>query len=270
MRDSWLDLVDRVLRPARPQLDRCLELREPYLEARRRFTDERSRAIASCEARIEAARAVVLAAKDGVVTSEMTDLEAEWRRLSRTDPDGGLMDLWARIAPSSWIDRKRWRDSHRSTQLDAAIALAADPAGVDAAERAVHALRAALGAWSVPIGARVRWRCFEHDFDATPELLEKPRRVALEALSMRDGQAMVLSCARGLERDVLEAAWVRFPERPDLGRALAEVAFLDVVSRAAPLAPGANPVSALVALWRAGYVLAAVDEHGVTVEIPAL
>jgi hypothetical protein len=118
MRDSWLRLIDGVLRPARPRLEGCLRERERHLETRRSFEEARARAIAQCEARIEAARAQVLAANDGVVTSRMTELEREWRRLSRPDPDAGLMDLWARVAPPAWIDRKRWRDAAAASRLE--------------------------------------------------------------------------------------------------------------------------------------------------------
>src|SRR6187549_1515597 len=109
MRDAWLHLLDSVLRPGRPRLERCLRERERHLEAQRAVAEDRARAIARCEARIETARARVFANNDGIVTSWMTELEREWRRLARRDPERGLMDLWARVAPPAWIDRKRWR-----------------------------------------------------------------------------------------------------------------------------------------------------------------
>jgi hypothetical protein len=270
MRDSWLKLVGRVLRPARPRLERCLEERERHLDGRRRFEEERARAIASATMRIEAERAAVFAAGDGVVTSRMTHLEREWRTLSRSDPDAGLMDLWASIAPSSWIDRKRWRDGDPATRLDIAIALAADVEGIEAAEAAIRGLRAALAEWALPIGSRVRWRWFELDVDGTSELLAKPLRAACEALSSSDAKAVILERAHRLERDVQEEALGRFPGRVMLARALAHAAFVDFVWRAAAISGRANPVTPLFELWSAGYALSALDELGVTVELPPL
>src|SRR4051794_21316085 len=111
MSASWLDLPAFLLRPERPDLSRCLSAREEHLESRGLAAEARRSAITACERRIESARADVFAADNGVVGARMTELEREWRRLSKVDPEAGLMELWARIAPPSWIDRKRWRDS---------------------------------------------------------------------------------------------------------------------------------------------------------------
>ena len=200
----------------------------------------------------------------------MTETEREWRRLSRPDPDEGMMDLWARIAPGSWIDRKRWRDSDAVARVDAAALLASDVEAIEAAEAAVDALRGALAPWGAPIGARVRWRSFERDFDGIRELLREPLRAARDALASRDGARVALERAEQLERSVHEAAKERFPEREMLAQALAHAAFVDCVWRAASLAGRANPAEPLRDLWRTGYVLSAVDGNGVTIEIPAL
>jgi hypothetical protein len=263
-------LVDSVLRPARPHLERCLREREMHLAARRAFVEERARAIANCRARIEDARAAVFAANDGVVTSRMGELEREWRMLSRPDPDDGLMDLWARVAPLSWIDRKRWRDSEPARRIDAAIALAADAGGVEAAESAIGSLRVALAPWGTSIGSRIRWSASEHDFGHTAELLSEPLRAAGEAISARRSLAAVLERAQRLEREVHDAARVRFSQRPRLADALAHAAMVDCVWRSSPLAARPNPVSSLRELWKTGYVLSAIDASGVTAAIPPL
>lgn len=270
MRDSWLGLVDSVLRPARPHLERCLPERERHLETRRLFGEARARAIASCERRIEAARAAVFAANDGVVGARMTDLEREWRSLSRPDTDAGLMDLWARIAPSSWIDRKRWRDSSAADRLDAAIALAADVDGVEAAESAIRAFGAALVPWGTRIGSSIRWQPFERDADCTTDLLAEPLRAALEAISPSDATPVVLARAQDLEHDVHGAARARLPDRPLLARGLARAAFVDSVWRAAVLDGPTDPIAPLRALWATGYAISAIDSSGVTLEIPRL
>jgi hypothetical protein len=270
MRSSWQKVVDAVLRPARPHLERCLAERDNHLSARRFAARARVRAIQNCERRIERCRAAVLAANDGIVPSLMTDLEREWRTLSRPDPDAGLMDLWASIAPPSWIDRKRWRDTDGVLRLDAAVALAADVDGVEAAESAIGSLRAALSAWGRPIGARVRWRLRAQDSEHTGALYAEPVRAAREAAARHGAEALVLERAARLQHDVHHAALTRFPERPLLARDVAHAAFVDCLWRATPPTALPDPVSPLRELWKTGYVLAAIDASGVTLEIPGL
>jgi hypothetical protein len=216
---------------------------------------------------------VVFAAEDGFVPSRMTELEREWRRLSRRDPDGGLMDLWARIAPAAWIDRKRWRDSDPARQVDAAIALASDPDGVENAEASIGSLAVALAGFGARVGSRVVWRASDEDFTQTAALLAEPLRAACEALSARsDGRlaSIAVERAQQLEREVHEAALARFPERPVLADALGHAAMVDQVWRAASLPGRPNPVTSLSELWRTGYVLAAVDVSVVTVAVAPL
>jgi hypothetical protein len=272
MRDSWLELVEAVLRPARPNLARCLRERERHLEARRAAAEQRTRALAECRARIEAARAVVFAANDGVISRRMTDLEREWRRLARQDPDAGLMDLWARIAPASWLDHKLWRGSELAMQVDAAVALAADVDGVEEAASAVRALRGTLAPWGIPLGTGIHWRARASavDVDCTTPLLSEALRAALAALFTSEVQGAVLERAQRLEQRVHEAARARFPERPLLVRSLAHAAFVDFVSHAASHPDRPSPVAPLRRLWKAGYALAAIDPSGVTLELPPL
>jgi hypothetical protein len=270
VRDSWLTVIDAVLRPARPRLERCLGERERHVVARRPVVIEHARALADCQARIESVRAAVFAAQDGRVTAEMTELEREWRTLSRRDTDGGLMDLWASVVPPSWVDRKRWRDSEPAERLDAAIALASDVDGVEAAESAVDALRIALAGFGIVIGPRLRWRGFDSDVDGTTALLVTPLRAARDALAVRGAEAVVFERAQRVEKDVLDAANVRFPERPLLAQSLARAALVDCAWTAAPLGVRPNPVTALRALWATGYVLTAADATGATLELPPL
>jgi hypothetical protein len=249
-RSRWLELVrERVLSPRRLDLARCEGERGPYLEARRIKSEERTRAKIHCERRIDALRAEVFAAQDGVVTARMTALEREWRQLSRAaerDREGALMDLWARVAPREWIDRKRWRDTAPALQLDAVIALASDVDGVNNAEAAITTL--------IP-KSRIRWRMSdEHDFEHTSDLLKSadPDRI---------------------DNQVYAAALERFPKRGTLARAIAHTAFVsNAVSN-----PGSNAGSsnerahALHALWSTGYVISSIDgDNNVTLEIPPL
>lgn len=269
MRDTWLKLASSILRPARSHLDQHLLIqRERYLEERQNVAQERARALAECEQRIEAARARVFAAKDGVVTAQMTELEREWRRLSRRNTsDGALMDLWARIAPRSWIDRKRWRDSAPEMQADAAIALAGDVEGVEAAEAALDRLRAALAASSgIALGRRTRFRLLARDFLGMEDLLAPSLKNAREGLAPR-----AIDRARHLQRDVHDAMLARFPEREPLVHAVAHAALVDAIWRASALGRSApNPITPLCDLWATGYVLSEVDAEHVTLEIPPL
>lgn len=180
------------------------------------------------------------------------------------------MDLWARLVPASWLDRKRWRDATPASRLDAAIALAADLDGVEEAESAIDSLRAALRPYATPIGPRIRWRTFERDSEPTIAFLAEPLRAARRALSARGVSSVVVERAQQLEREVHEAASVQWPERPLLASEIAHAAFVDQVWRAAKLPGPANPVTSLRDLWQTGYTLSAVDASGVTVELPPL
>lgn len=270
MRVAWLELIGSVLRPARPALARCEAEREACLAERRLLAEARARSRAHCEARIESARAEVFAADDGVVSGRMTALEREWRLLSRPDPDAGLMSLWAHVAPASWIDRPRFRDVAPPDRLDAAIALAADPEGVEAAEAAAAELRAALAPWGTQIGARIRWRFFEGDGAPLGALLAAPLRTATDAVLARDTGAIVIDRGEQLERDVHAAALARLGvAREGLARDLAHAASFDHVWRAASL-DQPNPVTALRAVWAAGYALTSATGADVLLELPRL
>jgi hypothetical protein len=169
------------------------------------------------------------------------------------------------------MDRKRWRDSEPAARVDAATALASDVDGVEAAERAVESLRAALTALgAAPFGARVVWRSFDRDAALVPDLLAEPLRRALAAVSASDALPVVLERAQRLEVDVQTAASARFPERPLLARDLARAAFVDYVWRAAAFSDLPDPVMPLRDLWKTGYGLSAVDAAGVTLELPPL
>lgn len=265
---SWLQLVEGVLRPARPALAACLREGERQRVRERSLAAARTQALADCQRRIEIARAEIFAAGDGVVPLHMTDLEREWRAVARSDADGRLMELWARIAPPAWIDRKRWRDSDASAQLDAAIALAADVTGVEAAEAAIEALRVALLPWHARIGSRIAWRAFDTDRDCVSALLAAPLQHACEAVATLDAGSRILERAEQLERAVQSAALARFPERPLLAQSLARAAFVDALLRAAAPLVRPNPVTPLQALWRSGYTLASISVTTVTLEIP--
>lgn len=236
MSDVWLDLTGSLLRPVRPESARCLAERERHLTERKRTSDERNRAVFDCERRIELARAAVFAASDGVVGATMTDLEREWRKLAKVDPDAGLMDLWARIAPARWHDEKRWRGCPAMDRVDLAVALACDVEGVEAAEKAASRLRGAL---DVPAGTRIGWRFFDHDravFVTT--FREPPPRI---------------------REDVRDAVLARFPVRPLFAR---DVAYL--AREKGEVAEAARTI------WRAGYGIHTIDATGIVLETPPL
>jgi hypothetical protein len=244
MGDVWLGVLEFVLRPARVDLARCLRERARHLTERKRVEEARTRAIGDCEQRIERARALVFAASDGVVGANMTDLEREWRRLSRKDPDGGVMDLWACIAPPAWIDRMRWRESAPAERADVAVALAADVIGVEAAEQAVIALRTSLEERGLTVGDRIGWRFFDHDRAHSSGLFPVDRSAPMVP---RD--------------DVHAAALQRFPDRPLLARDVA------LAAAAAKDPSAAATARVLRDLWKTGYVLSAIGPSGVILEL---
>ena len=271
-REAWLELATRLLRPARADLAVCRREGERHREGRRLVASKRAAALADCVTRIEGARAAVFTADDGAVPRLMTDLEREWRTLARTDPDDGLMDLWARMTPVGWHDRKRWRDSSATAtataRLDVAIALAADIGGVEAAEAATVALRAALAAWGVHFGERIRWTATPGDAREATALLREPLATAQAALAGRLEEPMILARAEETRSIALAAARAHLPARPELAEAIGGAAFLDSLARAGGLGDRPNPVTALRALFRSGYALATVDSSGANLEVP--
>lgn len=230
MREDWIGLVDSLLRPARTRLAEC---RAEGERVAAELATARMRAAADCEHRIEALRAEVFAARDGVVTAKMTALEREWRRLARGDRDGDLMTIWARITPPSWLDRKRWRDAPPDAQLEAAILLASDPDGVERAEHALHALHALTN-------HRIRWRPLGPDFEGMPALVLRDAAVASEIAP---------------DPHVHDAVLARFPDRPHLARAVALAARVDARH--------------CYDLWRTGYVLGPPDDGSITLAFPS-
>jgi hypothetical protein len=272
--NPWFAVTERLLRPARPDLDRSAREAEIHRESLRASLDERALALARCVARIESTRAAVFAADDGAVPRLMTDLEREWLTLSRRDMDGELMGLWARMTPRSWHDRKRWRGTAASLQAEAATALASDVAGVEAAESAVMALRSALAAWGVHVGGRIRWRAFESDAESdsasVTTLLAEPRSAVEAALAGHRAEQAIRSRGERLKREVHELAVARLGGRPRLAEGIAHAALVDSLVRAAPLEGRPNPVTPLSALWVTGYALAEADASGVTIELPRL
>lgn len=267
---SWSNLLGEVLRPARPKLSACLAAREAHVEARRHAAEKRAQAIAQCVSRIEEARAAVFLSGTGVVNRQMTELEREWRALSRPDVDGNLMDLWATIAPRSWLDRKRFRDAKAAERLDAAVALASDDEGVEAAERAALDLRGALAASGTVLPARLRWVPFERDFEGMRDLLENSRQRADRALNNHESIATIRKRARTLATEVEEGVFRRFENRKGLAEGIGHAAFVDFLWRAAGLSERENPVRPLMDLWRCGYTLSAIDASTVSLELPLL
>jgi hypothetical protein len=241
MADVWLELPGSLLRPARPDAARCLKERERHLTERKRLSDERGRKIADCERRIEHLRAAVFAASDGVVGRRMTELEREWRMLAKVDPDAGLMDLWARVAPPAWHDQKRWRDCPAIDRVDIAVALACDVEGVEAAEEGARRLRSVYETEAgLTIAARIGWRLFDHD------------RAVFVTSTAREA-------APPIREDVRDAVLARFPDRPLFARDVAHLA----------TQKGAL-VDAVRAIWRSGYGVHTLDAGGITLELPPL
>ena len=291
MQNAWLELLSSetrsaVLAPQRQRLALCLEERARHVEAQKSRAEARARAIAACEARIERARADIFRANDGVVSREMTALEREWRLLARRDPDAGMMDLWSRVAPPSWIDQKRWRSSAPAAQVDAAVALASDVEGIEEAEAAIAELRDALAPFGVTLGASIGFRMMDRDADTTSSLLARVLDVArAELVDAGVDAPRVFERAAILEEELARAFGDALRDRPAFARAIAHAAFVDVVVGACAQLPRAqtpraqtqrapatrkNPTTSLRALWATGYTIAAADASGVIVALPPI
>lgn len=258
-----------MLLPARPRLTACLEARAGHLGRRGDRAGAKLRALSSCERRIDDARAEVLAADDGVVTGRMTALEREWRKLASPDPEAGLMDLWAELAPPGWIDRKRFRDAAAEGRLDAVVALASDPDGVDTAERAAVTLRRALAPHGVALGERVVWRPLGADRECLASVLSARVGFA-RAACPREIEARVVERAQQVRSEVERAVLRRYEDRPLLAAELAAAAELDFVWQASSLASTESPVEPLRVIYECGYALAAADAASVVLEFPAV
>jgi hypothetical protein len=269
MQDSWLALLDHVLCPARPDLERCLDERARHVALRCARQAERSRAVALCVERIDAARRAVFAADDGVVGARMTELEREWRRLSHADPEAGLMDLWVRLVSPASTDRKRWRDSAATDRLEALVALAADEANVIAAEAAVARFGELSARYGVTVGRRVRWCFGAGQGRALLDSLAPALRFATQKCAERE-RAAILERAEREQRRIGEAAGERFSDHPILAEELGLAAHVDFVWRAARLDDSQNPVAPLRSLWKTGYAVFALDGASLTLEIPPL
>jgi hypothetical protein len=269
MQDSWLGLLDHVLCPARPDLERCLDARARHVALRCARQAERSRAVALCVEQIDAARRAVFAADDGVVGARMTELERQWRRLSHADPEAGLMDLWVRLVSPASSDRKRWRDSAASDWLEALVALAADEANVIAAEAAAVRFGELLSHHGVTVGTRVRWCFGAGQGRALLDSLAPALGFATQQCTERERSAILERAEREQQRIRL-AAIARFADRPILAEELGLAAYVEFVWRAARLDDSQNPVAPLRSLWKTGYAVFALDGSALTLEIPPL
>jgi hypothetical protein len=155
--------------------------------------------------------------------------------------------------------------------LDAAVLLAADVEGVEAAESAIDSLREALAPFAGPsIGSRIRWRSFQEDEGPIRAVLAAPLASARAELDASDMAPVVLARASRLEREVTEALEARFPRRPLLASEIAHAAFVDFVWRATSWADRLNPTTSLREIWEAGYAIASIEASCVTLELPGV
>lgn len=266
---AWNGLLATLLRPARPLLAQCRARAAAHANADRRASGQRAQALASlahCRARIELARSSVFEAGDGVVDARMTALEREWLALSRAEL------ALSRAEPSS----------HPGERTALAMALASDPAGIERAESCARQLASTLSAWGLDVGAAITWRIADEPVIGVRAgaLLDVPLRALTDAVAPTYGAEGVVARAQRLERDVLAAAG------SPLAADVAFVARIDFFWRACAIDarcvpaghPNAgrrwgeleSPATALLDLWRTGYVLSALDGDGMTLGAPPL
>lgn len=286
MESSFHDLARTLLRPTPTRLEHCWAIAAAQQARRRKGTEERTRRLAECERRIEAARARVFAAADGVVREEMTSLEREWRTLAqglRLDPSDVAM-LWRAVAPrgsSAALPLRDGTDGERG--WDAVIALASDPDGVAKAESSARLLTEALSGWGVTAARRVEWvvSLALPTRSIAEALFDAPTRASQAALvATYGGDAIVLRAARHREELFARLTVASRGAGQELVSDVAQASFTQhlwnacvVERRVVPDGhPNAgrsfhdlpHPTTALVELWRTGYVLLSVGTEVVT------
>jgi hypothetical protein len=253
---DWDAILARALRPARPRLDACLRAHREYAAAAADHAHGRTRRLVAIESRLNAARAKVFAAGNGVVPAEVTAIEREWLAEFRTPgPSRDLDVLWARMAP------EHWRASRVAPPTaEAMVALASDPDSVEAAERAASALRESLAPFGVVVGTRVDWI-------VASEIAFAVRAQELFAAAMTtlgDVGHRAVQDAHRLRRNVRERLGDRdvVTRNSSLGRELGWLAFAS--SSWSAQRTDAPPFAPVLEIYRLGYVPSAVDASGVT------
>ena len=210
MNALWNELLGTMLRPARPRLSQCRARANAHAIEERRDAELRTQALAHCRSRIEDARASVFAAGDGVVKADMTALEGEWLALARAERscEERTLALWNAIAPRHWAGQLRWPSTgDMAADVEAAVALASDPEGVERAEACALRLASVLSAWGFDVAPTVTWLVARAPQITRAEaLLERPLRALTDAIATTYGAEALVARAHRVERDVLDAA----------------------------------------------------------------
>lgn len=281
MPPSWHELIGAVFRPERPRLSQCRARAQAYAARESRSSERRNVELADCRRRIEAARATVFAADDGIVGARMTELEREWITLARADRGARtrILEVWNEIAPPHWRGRLRWDiTDDLARDLEAAVTLASDPSGVERAEDCALRFAAALSAWQPPLGSRLTWSVAPVPLVETrAEVLLAAPLVAIQSVVAASyGGPAILARAFDVERDVL-ALTSAAPALRDSEPLAADIAFAarvhflwqvclvdgrEVGGRSVTRLD--NPVDALRDLWSTGYALGSADCHNLT------
>lgn len=266
--------MQAMLRPARPHLSLCRARANARVTEERRNEDRRAEALADCVARIEQARASVFAAGDGVVKADMTALEREWRTLARAQRscEERTLALWNAIAPRHWAGALRWTSTGDSAaDIEACVALASDPDGVERAESCALRLASLLATSGVDVAPAVTWQVAHAPAIAPAAVLfERPLRDLTEAVASTYGGDALLARADARQQDVLDTASqsALFTGFEGLAADLALVARIDFLWRASRVdshrAEADRPTAALLDLWSTGYVVSAIDPQRIT------
>lgn len=253
---DWDRIVNGVLRPARPRLDRCVEAHRAYLAAVADRTHGHARTLADIENRLSRARERVFAEGSGKVPAEITAIEREWLAAARNPaPARELETLWRQVAPERWLDGAR----PMPEGAEAVVTLASDPDGVEAAERAAHDLREALVPWGVTLGTGVHWVVSRELTFAlrAEELFAAPLAACAEA------PHEIVQAGHRLRRDLRDRLGAQtVPTRnSSIARELGLLAFGASVweTRKEP-----SPFAPALAIYTLGYAISAADSTGVT------
>jgi hypothetical protein len=281
------EVLVRVLRPARGELERCRLLAEDYLRAKRERREALERQMDALGQRVAAIHEEARAVGTGVVPHELTALEHSLARLledARVREEDEFERVWARMAPASSAER-----GPVPVDVDEALVFASDPAGIARAEAAIRGLRDAAAPWRVDIGGHTGWRVVPELHFGSPiqRFLAAPFEALDRALDTSEKAHALRQDGFRLRREVRARRQPAVPMRE--GSVMSELADAAMGHRlweavieaqvnvpsgfpcaGMPFAKLPDPFQPMLTLWTTGYVVSSISETDVVLEALAV
>jgi hypothetical protein len=170
------------------------------------------------------------------------------------------------VIPSDWQNQKGRVFKEAEGQLfphpptvDACLALASDPSGIEAAESLAAEVRARLAPWGAPLPARIAWRVID------PTRLAPTKEPPLERVraALFADRLALAEYNRAFNRARPAFKGGHYPSRGSALFHFAADAAWRVVRHTQP-----NPFEPLLSLWRLGYALYAIRQQGLVLLAP--